>query len=354
MDKLARDNSIRLNWSLLTTSVANVKSCAENLLFLTGYVQGIPRVMGMLSLSSPAFGAILKPMQIFLSTIKDTASFVEAFEKVPRLLFGKVTKKETGSVYWGKRADAIAAGIEGFIMVPYRANLLPLGRFAGAIGSLSIVKDSIALVSIGCGFHVAGKKIERNAAKIEECQVRLKTLEKLQSLIKKNIWTIDELHEIAQLKRLYHIRQKDPEAKMRILHQKWHQETNLFKRQRLEKELAAMREKAFRQKVWVQNFDPQDASRLQDIISHKIVSRKTGEIRARNRIELAKVERRHSVTISFVIALGLVAQIGLYTTSSLLFLGQWIAGLTTGILGFSKLAAHLRVASAAELLKSPG
>lgn len=349
MERLAKDNSLRANWSLLCTNMALVKSCAENLLFLTGFAQGIPKVMRMLSFSTDGTGSFLKPLEIFLGTMKDTGSFVEAFEKVPPLIFGRVTKRESGCLYWGRRADAIAAGIEGFIMIPYRANLLYLGRFAGALGGLKIIKDSLALVAIGCGFHVAGKRIERNSVKIEECQIRMKILEKVELLVKKNSWTDQELREIDRLKRIYQRRRKDPEEKMRILHSQWQKENRLIDRQRLEKEWAAMKEKAYRHKVWTHPFIPREVDLLRNVVSHKIVSRKMRMIRAEKRIELAKAERRHSVSISILIALGLVAQIGLFTmgslTGSLLFLGQWIASLTTGTLGFGKIAATLRYKS---------
>lgn len=311
MEKLAR-----MDWSLLYTSMAHVKSCAENLLFLTGFLGGIPRIVRMLSLSSGGSLAYLKPWEIFLGRIKDTGSFAEVFEKVPPR---NIKKRESLCGFVGRRADAVAVAIEGLIMVPHRANLLPLGRFAGALGGLNIVKDSCALLAIGCGFHVAGGKIRRNVAKIEKCDGRLKVLKKLEILVQKTSWTNQELWEIDCLKRIYRRRQ----------------EPQLL--QRLEKKWSAQ--------VWAQRFDPQDVSRLRDVVSQKIVSRQIKRLRSTKRIEFAKADRRHSVSIFILIALGLVAQVGLFTTSSLLFLGQWIASLSTGILGFGKIVADLQYKS---------
>lgn len=172
--------------------VQTVKNLAQSLLSCVWFFQGIPRVIRMISANVekviPFFRwtTMLKPYEVFFSTLKDIGNLLDLPEKLHGL--SKVDaewkgKENTPQNKWKaayRITSLVFVSIDSLVMIPLKWklwDLLAIGNWAARIGVTSFgvgtVRDAFTAISSVINVKAEGINRQRAIAEIKECSKRL-------------------------------------------------------------------------------------------------------------------------------------------------------------------------------------
>ncbi|MCE5317896.1 MAG: hypothetical protein LLG04_11150 [Parachlamydia sp.] len=206
--------------------VQTVKNVAQSFLSCVWFFQGIPRVIRMIPANVekviPFFQwtTMLKPYEVFFSTLKDIGNMLDLPEKLAGLRKVKaewVGDKNNPQNKWKaayRITSLVFVSIDSLVMIPLKWKLwdvLSIGKWAARIGVTSFgvgaVRDAFTAISSTINVKAEGVNRKQAEAVIKECQKRIDAngpLAKLRAeLEKKEPMTPERQRTINELKEEY-------------------------------------------------------------------------------------------------------------------------------------------------------
>lgn len=394
------------------TEVQVIKNLAQSFLSCVWFFQGIPRVIRMIPANVekviPFFQwtTLLKPYEVFFSTLKDIGNMLDLPEKLHGLTKVKaewIGDKSTPQNKWKaayRVTSLVFVSIDSLVMIPLKWklwDLLSVGNWAARVGvtpfGVGAVRDAFTVISSSINVKAEGVVRQRALLEIKECSKRLDPngpLAKLKAeLAKDEPMTPERQRKINDYKEDYKKTQFGAKARADVAkqradlvknqaaltkaidglekdHAKASEELNRLtdpkdatkfakKREALGKidlSIEKNSEKKERLAAWWS--EETDVKKLRQVVVYKCaksdvrLANATGLKEKATIIRWFEISKVAVITFTYLIILGaatvLAPHIGLSAVAigSFFFLGQWITGISTGLCGFGRTVATHR------------